>query len=460
MMTATRLFLVMAVLLNGGASAQSSRPDESSPRITRLEAWLLAVEQHRPGAIDYSVRLVAGWNQEQLRLIWIDARTIVSLVRVPDVALFSIPPESGASSPGEQGQQVSSLARTGSRQVLYTSGELRHLRQLAKIVSSDGTPGPENDLLKRGALLHADVAVAGAKAQSSPLLSIDTGLLDRPGPGGLTLFMNDGQRLGLQSTVSHWNMGRRLLDAVRPLDSKSSLQTRPDPAADDFVRRWYIAGAAYMTRIRNIELAHFTRGLQLFPDDPDLLFFAASAHESFAGVRTQAVMRSLKTRRGVSFGVNDEGAELRQAEQLYKRALERNPQLVEARIRLGRVLGLRGHHDQATEQLKQGLTTSEPLLQYYANLFLGAEFEALRNDAEARRSYERAAAIEPRAQSPLLGLSRLADQAGDRAAAREALARVLKLPPNDYERTDPWWVYEVAQSRDVDRLLADIRQRP
>ena len=327
--------------------------------------------------------------------------------------------------------------------------ELQHLRQLAKTVSSDGRPGPENDILKRGALLHADIAVG---------IKPGTGLPNRPGPGGLTLFMNDGQQLGLQNTISHWTIGRRLLDAVRPVDSKSSLQTRPDPVADDFVRRWYIAGAAYMMRIRNIEPAHFTRGLQLFPDDPDLLFFAASAHESFAGVRTQSVMRLLKARRDVSFGVKDEGAELRQAEQLYKRALDRNPKFVEARIRLGRVLGQRGRHDEALEQLKQGLTIGEPLLQYYANLFLGGEFEAQGNGAEARRSYERAAAIEPLAQSPLFGLSRLADQAGDGAAAREAVARVLKLPPKDYERADPWWVYEVAQSRDVDLLLADIRR--
>ena len=439
------------LLASAGAAAQSSRLEEVSPRITGLEAWLSAVERHRPGALDDSVRLVYGWNQEQLRLIWIDVRTIVSLVRVPDIALFYITEESAVSGPGQRGQQVSPVATTRSRQVLYTIGELRRLRQLAKTVSSNGKPGPENDILKRGALLHADIGVLGLKAVS--------GSSDRPGPGGLTVFMNDGQQLGLQNTISHWNMGGRLLDAVRPVDIKNGLQTRPDPAADDYVRRWYIAGAAYMTRIRNIESAHFTRALELFPNDPDVLFFAASAHESFAGVRTQAVMRSLKAPRDVSFGVKDEGAELRLAEQLYKRALDRNPKLVEARIRLGRVLGLRGRHDEAVEQLKQGLSATEPLLQYYAHLFLAGEFEVLGNGAQARRSYERAAAVEPLAQAPLFGLSRLADQAGDRAAAREAIARVLELSPNDYERTDPWWVYEVVQSRDVDQLLADIRQR-
>jgi tetratricopeptide (TPR) repeat protein len=120
---------------------------------------------------------------------------------------------------------------------------------------------------------------------------------------------------------------------------------------------------------------------------------------------------------------------------------------------------VRGHHDEAVEQLKQGLPAEEPILQYYANLFLGREFEALGNAAEARRSYERAAALAPTAQSPLLGLSRVADDAGDRAAARDAIARVVTLPASELERADPWWVYEVAQARHVDGLLDELRDR-
>jgi tetratricopeptide (TPR) repeat protein len=214
-----------------------------------------------------------------------------------------------------------------------------------------------------------------------------------------------------------------------------------------------------MLRRRLIEHAQFVRALELFPNDPEILFFVATAHEGSAGVRTQAVMRSLKGPRDVSFDVQDEGAELRRAEQLYKRALEHNPTLIEARIRLGRVLGLRGRHKEAVEQLRLGLTTDAPLLQFYAHLFLGAEFEALGNGPEARQSYERATALQPTAQSPLFGLSRAAERAGDTVAAREAIARVLKLSENEFERADPWWVYEVVQARALDRLLADLHQR-
>jgi hypothetical protein len=433
-----------------GAAAQGPPPEEVSPRIARFETWLEAVEQHRPGDLDEGVRLISTWNQEQLRLIWMDALTIVSIVREPSVSLFFVTEPGGG--PGQQGRQLSSLATSRSRQVLYTVGELRRLRAIAKRVRSAGTPGPENNVLKRGAMLHADIEMllpvrSGASANSA-----------RPGPGGTTLRMDDGQQLGLTSEVNHWDMGRRLLDAVRPSDSKSTLKLRPDPGADDLVRRWYLAGSVYMLRMRLIDLNQFNRARELFPNDPDVLFFVASVHEYLAGVRTQSVMRAMKSG-DVKFDVQEAAAELRLAEQLYKRALERNPRLTEAKIRLGRVLGLRERHEEAVVLLREAQTVDEPLLQFYVQLFLGREFEALGNGPEARQSYERAVALAPTAQSPLLGLSRVADQAGDRAAARNAIDRVLQLPVLDEERADPWWVYEVVPARGVDGLLADVRER-
>jgi len=445
--------VLLALAFVPNAVAQPlAQGDEVTPRIGRLERWLSAVATHRPGALDDSVRLINTWDKESLRLIWVDLSSIVSLVRDPSVGLFFVT-EPQVRSTGPPARQVSPLATSRSTQVLYTLGELRALRALAKKISPQEKPGPENELLKRAAMLHADIGMLGqadARPPADP---------NRPGPGAATLFMNDGQQLGLRYTVSHWNMGRRLLDRVRPLDSRNGMKTVADPGADETVRRWYVAGCAYMLRVRLIEPDQFARALELFPNDPEVLFLVASMHEGSSGVRMQAVMRSLQAPRDLSFDVLDEGAELRRTEQLYKRALERNPKLLEARIRLGRVLGRRGRHEEAVEQLRQGLSTDEPVLQFYAHLFLGAELEALGNVLEARQSYERAAAIQPTAQSPLFGLSRVADRAGDKVASREAIARALKLPASDFERPDPWWVYEVVQARNLDRLLADLRQR-
>jgi Flp pilus assembly protein TadD len=213
-----------------------------------------------------------------------------------------------------------------------------------------------------------------------------------------------------------------------------------------------------MAAIRQIELNHFLRAIELFPDDPELLMFAAGIHESFAGARTQSAIRKANIPRDVDLGVRTESQELRLSEQLHKRALEANPLLLEARIRLGRVLGLRGRHEEAAAQLRQGVSATEPILQYYAHMFLAAELEALGNGEEARRSYQRAAALFPTAQSPLLGLSRVSSQLGDRDGAREAIGRVLKLPVDDEKRGDPWWVYEIAFARDVTDRLAQLHK--
>lgn len=443
--------IACALALQVDLAAQSSQP-ELSPRIARLEKWLAAIQQHELGAADEAVLEVNRWNQEELRLIWIDVSTVVSLVREPDIRLFYIS-EAPVPSTGPLPRQTSPVATARATQVLYTIGELRRLVAIAKEVSPRGTPGAENDILKRGAMLHADIGML------APQGSAPRSNRSRPGPVGFTLLMNDGQQIGLQDTVSHWNMGRRLLDRVRPLDSKAAIKTMPDPGRDETVRQWYLAVGAFMSRTRRIEPVHFERALELFRDDPEVLFTVAAVHEALAGVRMQATLRSMRVPRDVTFGVQSEGAELRLAEQLYKRALERRPAMVEARIRLGRVLGLRGRHQEAVEQLRQGQSAGEPLLRYYALLFLGAEYEALGNGSEARRSYEQAAAVAPTAQSPLLGLSRVADRAGDRAAAREAVGRVLELPVDDPEHIDPWWVYETAHGRHVDRLFEDLRKR-
>jgi tetratricopeptide (TPR) repeat protein len=271
------------------------------------------------------------------------------------------------------------------------------------------------------------------------------------------LYMNDGQQIGSQETVNHWDMGRRLLDRVRP-EVTNAPKAVADPGHDETVRLWYLATGAHMAAIRQIELNHFLRSIELFPDDPELLMSAAAIHESFAGVRTQSAIRKANIPRDVDLGVRTEGQELRLAEQLYKRALEANPKLLEARIRLGRVLGLRGRHEDAAAQLRQGVSAAEPILQYYAHLFLAAELETLGNEEEARRSYQRAAALYPTAQSPLLGLSRVSSQLGDRDGAREAVGRVLKLPADDEARGDPWWVYEIAFARDVNERLEKLRK--
>ena len=173
----------------------------------------------------------------------------------------------------------------------------------------------------------------------------------------------------------HWEMGRRLLDKVRPRNAR---KLGPDPGADETVRLWYLASSAYMQAVEQLDGWHFERAVQLFPRDPEILFLAACGREMFSGPQIQSVLASMTLARDRFNLIGDEGDELGKAERLFRQSLERNPKQTEARIRLGRVLGRRGRHQDAIVELRRAtMETSNRLLQYDGQMFLGAEAAAL-----------------------------------------------------------------------------------
>jgi tetratricopeptide (TPR) repeat protein len=256
--------------------------------------------------------------------------------------------------------------------------------------------------------------------------------------------MPDGRPQPLVIDIGHWELARSLLDKVVPA-----------AARDEFVRGWYSATAAYLQGLGQLTPTHFTRGLNLFPGDGELLFQAACLHESIAEPRVQDAIQSAVVPSDVRFNVSSRRAELRDAESLFRKALKAQPDHVEARVRLGRVLGLRGEHAEAETQLRKAVADAkEPLLQYYAQLFLGAEREALGDRSQARDLYVRAALLYPDAQSPRLALSLLAARDRNYADALGAMSTVLALPGDT--RIDPWWNYHQSQGRNAPTDLKDV----
>jgi tetratricopeptide (TPR) repeat protein len=150
---------------------------------------------------------------------------------------------------------------------------------------------------------------------------------------------------------------------------------------------------------------------------------------------------------------------LREAERLFRLALDRDPLHVETRLRLGRVLGRRGRHEEAARELRQARAATESmLLQYYANMFMGAELETLGRTKEAREAYELAADTYRKAQAPRLALSAMAARAGDRTEARRVIELVFR-PASIEPEDDPWLGYYTAQARATDVLLGRLRAR-
>jgi len=150
--------------------------------------------------------------------------------------------------------------------------------------------------------------------------------------------------------------------------------------------------------------------------------------------------------------------ELEAAERFCRQALDVEPGFDDARVRLGRVVSLRGRHAEAAEILQRAIEGSlEPPMDYLAMLFLGATRESLGQLEAARDAFRKAADLSPSARVPHLSLARVARELGDLPTMEEGLKRAL-APPSDQEEADAWWQYRAVQGRRAEEQLNRVRQ--
>jgi tetratricopeptide (TPR) repeat protein len=391
-------------------------------KVVVLSAWMAAVEEHQGGILDDAADRVRAMSRPRLERVGIDLRTIIKLIGDPEASVFYPDP------PGR-------VTTSRSQAIVYTRDELRVLRELAFAASGRGDA---NRLIKRAAALHTDIAIF-APFDGVPVTGRRGGELQRR-----TAFVEDGRQVALLEGVDHWQMARRLLDEVR-----SRPERQPDPGNDPGVRLWYRATMAHLLRNHHVDMPHFTDAVAVLPDDADVLFLAGA-------VRDMASAPGAYNTLAKTMSLGSAEAEMRQAELFFRRALTARPNHVEARLRLGRLLTRLGRPGDAINELRKAVSVDEPLLRYYAELFLGGALDAQRDSAGARAAYLRAVELAPSAQSPQLALSQLTDRAGDRGAALTALRRTLSTDAVD--DVDPFWSYHIAAGRDADALMRRMHQ--
>jgi hypothetical protein len=434
-------------------------------RIDRLERWIRLSARHTPGEDDQELGEIAAWPNAQLKALWFDANALVQVMR-------RVGKLSGTLNVHPADQKATVQIRYSKAQFhrlellacaaggllfetecmnLHAERELDdELHRLAKLARASTERGDPNYIVRRGALLHADVPVLAPLAMAAPP---ETSSFNAPNRFRMTI--SDGQEVDLSQSAVHWEIARMLLDLVIPRGGD-----RPAPGGDNMVREWYQATAAWMQLREDHDKLHLNHAREIFPADPSLLLLSGFQRETFAGVPVQTAVRSAILPSGVTLDVGSERAELRDAASFYQRALELRPDHAEGRMHHGRVLSLLGRHADAVVELRRAAAAlPDKELEYLAQLFLGAEEETIGNRDAARIAYERAAELFPRAQSPLLALSQLARRYGDRAGALRAIERLFDLSGEErVEHDDPWWWYYVSQARDADDLLAAVHQ--
>ena len=217
------------------------------------------------------------------------------------------------------------------------------------------------------------------------------------------------------------------------------------PVSDEFRRLWYCAVIQALESSAALDRAdrYLARALTLYPANPELQLLAGTAEEIRASPRTSSASEG-ERRRALS-----------QAEKHYRAALAAEPDRLEARLRLGRVLQERGAFAEARDWLAPITASRDDRLAYLSSLFLGGVEDRDGHADKAESLYIAAVMRMPEAQAARLAASELLHRRGERELAAAAIPAAAG-PGNQF---DPWWTYVFGEYWRVDLLLSAIRAR-
>lgn len=400
----------------------------SDARIDILREWLEALQEHEPGQSDAPLLKVARWSNRELLTLRVDISVLYMIVDSPSLRRVTFLPSEGL-------RESLSSEGLSARSFDFDGPMLEQLRFLAQRVRAAGA----GMVAKRGVLLHTDVATLRLE-QAEPAKR-EQRTVRTP----FRVFIADAQLKGMSSSPAQLMIARYLAGRLAKT-----------PKTLGWVRDWYLATVAFQQSDQQYGSEHLKEALRVLPADAQLLLLGGGEHEALASPSVQLFLAGARSTNVVA-RVGSRNEELTSAERLFKQALALDPTIVEARVRLGRVLGLRGRHAEAAVQLRVATQEAiEPLLQYYAWLFLGAELVQLGDRAAARDAYERAASLYPRAQTPSLALAEIAWRDGEAEKMASWLRRAL--PHELAEAPDPWQGYHVAHGREAILRLTMVRQ--
>jgi tetratricopeptide (TPR) repeat protein len=214
--------------------------------------------------------------------------------------------------------------------------------------------------------------------------------------------------------------------------------------------------ASRLQDVANFDLLKPTlaSGLERFRDDPELLLARGSLYEANAWLRM--VDRSVAVQIYMPEALDQWKATVFDAQADFDHARRKEPMLIEATLRWGRTRLLVGDEKDATAAFASVVNSRAPSwMRYLAFLFDGARAEAEKKPDQAQNAYQHALAVIPDAASALLALSRLAERAGDSAAARRWATRALRKTP---DAIDPWTSYARGQAWQLEERLVAFQR--
>jgi tetratricopeptide (TPR) repeat protein len=229
------------------------------------------------------------------------------------------------------------------------------------------------------------------------------------------------------SALFHLAAARRVFAAMKE-------NGRGDARAQAFERRWFAFAAGMLTSNSLLDRADFMirDGLTLYPREARLYVARGALQE------TRIMLRRADPRESRQITVRDRGLEASAAD--YRRAIEYDPMLAAAHLRLGWVHLLQ-HDGRARANIERGLAVaSDSVDRYLAYLIRGGIAERENRFEDAVGEYESARTIGPACQTPYIALARVETALGRESRAREIVAAFTALTE---KAGDPWWDFHL-----------------
>jgi tetratricopeptide (TPR) repeat protein len=247
----------------------------------------------------------------------------------------------------------------------------------------------------------------------------------------IALFGEEG--LSSESRTEHFRVASDLVDRV---DGKAEYQA--------FVRDWYLSLACFHHG-GDLSLSEYflKEAMRIAPEDPFLHLAMGSTYE-------------------IASWLSRDRGRLGDAEDHYRRALQLDPKMAEAHLRLGRILDERGggkREDEALQELGWVATyADDPHLVYLAHLFLGDLYLERDDYPTAIQSYRAAVDAAPQWQTGYLSLSQALQVSGDRDGASELMEQALEVPVFEPDYLDGFRLYRLGQMGKLPDLLEKMRE--
>jgi tetratricopeptide (TPR) repeat protein len=282
-------------------------------------------------------------------------------------------------------------------------------------------PGAPDEIafstVEAAVLMHAEAGLLSLQAVSKAEAKTHLG-------ASVTLYQWSREAA---SEARNWASQRAALDARHGrLTPGQEIRERIDR------RDFYVALAAAALALGSPPTAHpfAEKARQVAPLDPEVQLAFGCVAESLA---EEMLLQHLASEAGP---LRD------QADRALRDALALDPGLHEARLRLGRLLLVRGRLIEAEPVLDEvEAHAGDNRQRYLARLFLGRLADRGGHPDEAARAYARALLGWPDSQAARLALAWSLERSSGPTAARPLISASLAASRRLDRAADPWWLY-------------------